>query len=341
MKQVFGALAAGLALGATLMAHSGSVLADGDNAIFAQLPDAPEGIAIDSKGTMYATTINGQQIFQINDDGSSKLIATVPSAEEVGHGLLIGLEADGDDNLIVAYTQHSAINGGDDLFDPHHPACRDVRVTRTGVYKVEPASGAVTAIATRADGHPFCFPDDVDVDRAGNIYLTDLTYAGIWKISADGSSVVMWSDHALLNWTEDALPLGVNVLVLDKAEENIFAATTTLEGLIVRIPINADGTAGEAVVHSRGHTFFDGIEIDDDGYLYVAEPGLNTILAVSPEAGWLGMTARKTLSTGGALQGPTSIVLRDGVLYTTNLAFGVPPENQNKAIVAIRDFERE
>ncbi|MDP6951740.1 MAG: hypothetical protein QGF53_03175 [Alphaproteobacteria bacterium] len=76
MKQGFGTLAAGLALGAALVAHSGNVLADGSNAIFAQLPDAPEGIAIDSKGTMYATTINGQQVYRINDDGSSELVAT-------------------------------------------------------------------------------------------------------------------------------------------------------------------------------------------------------------------------------------------------------------------------
>jgi len=341
MKHALGVVAIGLSLTTGLVVCSGRVSAEGDNAIFAQLPDAPEGIAVDSNGTMYVTTINGQQIFQVNDDGSSILIATVPSAEEVGQGLLIGMETDADDNIIVAYTQHSAINGGDDLFNPRHPACHDVRVTRTGVYKVEPTTGAVTAIATRGDGHPFCFPDDVDIDKSGNIYLTDLTYAGIWKISADGSSVTMWSDHALLNWTDDALPLGVNVLVLDKAEENIFAATTTLEGLIVRIPINEDGSAGEAVIHSRGHTFFDGIEIDDDGYIYVSEPGINTILAVSPEAGWLGMTARKTLSSGGDLQGPTSLVLRDGVLYTTNLAFGVPPENQNKAVVAIRNFVRD
>jgi sugar lactone lactonase YvrE len=339
MKQIHAILAVSLVLTIGLFAYS--ALAEGTNEIFAVLPDAPEGIAVDSNGVMYATTINGQQVFRINDDGSSDLIATVPSEDEVGHGLLIGLEADADNNLIIAYTQHSEINGGDDLFDPHHPACRDTRVTRTGVYKVEPATGTVTAIATRGDGHPFCFPDDVDVDKAGNIYLTDLTYAGIWKISADGSSVALWSADPLLNWKEDALPLGVNVLVLDRAEENIFAATTTLEGLVVRIPINEDGTAGKAEVHSRGHTFFDGIEIDDEGYLYVAEPGLNTILAVSPEAGWMGMTARKTLTSGGALQGPTSLVLRDGVLYTTNLAFGVPPENQNKAIVAIRDFEKK
>jgi len=341
MKQLLGRIAMGLSVTLGLAVSSSGAYAESNNSIFATLPSAPEGLAVDSKGTMYATTINGQQIFQINDDGSTKLIATVPSTKEVGHGLLIGMETDNDDNILVAYTQHSALNGGNDLLNPRHPACNDVRVTRTGIYKVEPASGKVTAIATRGDGHPFCFPDDIDVDKAGNIYMTDLTYAGIWKISPDGSKVDMWSDHDLLNWTDDSLPLGVNVLVLDKAEKNIFAATTTVEGLIVRIPIKDDGTAGEAVIHSRGHTYFDGIEIDDEGYIYAVEPGINTVIAVSPKPGFLNLTARKVVSSGGDLQGPTSIVLRDGVLYTTNLAFGMKPEQQNKAIVAIRNFTKK
>ena len=330
---------AGAALIAGAMLAAGPALAQGagNNKVFATLPTAPEGMALDSQGRLFTTTIGGQEVWQVMDDGSTKLVAHVPSKDEVGHGLLVGLEADKDDNLIVAYTQHSAINGGNDLFDPKHPACRDVRVTKSGVYKVEPATGKVTAIATRAEGHPFCFPDDVAIDSAGNIYLTDLTYAGIWKISADGKKVDLWSAHKLLNWSDDALPLGVNVLVIDKAEKNIYAATTTTEGLIVRVPINADGTAGEAVIHSRGHTYFDGLEIGDDGTLYAVEPSLNQVIAVSPEAGFLGATARRVVSSGGALVGPTSIVLRDGKLYTANLGFGIPEDKQNRAIVVIDD----
>ncbi len=92
------------------------------------------------------------------------------------------------------------------------------------------------------------------------------------------------------------------------------------------------------MVHSRGHTCFDGIEIDDDGYVHVAEPGTKTILAVSSEACWLGMTARQTITSGGDVQGPASLVLSDGALCTTNPAFGALPENQNKAIIAIRNL---
>lgn len=43
----------------------------------------------------------------------------------------------------------------------------------------------VTPLATKAEGWPFCYPDDVAIDSSGNVYMTDLTYSGIWEISPD------------------------------------------------------------------------------------------------------------------------------------------------------------
>ncbi len=196
-------------------------------------------------------------------------------------------------------------------------------------------------MATRADGWPFCFPDDVDIDKAGNIYLTDLTYSGIFKIWTDGK-VTMWSNDPLLNPTDEIDSMGVNVCVLDKEEKNIYAATTTRVGRIVKIPINEDGSAGKAELFSTAHFPFDGIEIDDEGYIYASEPGSNQIIVLSPQGGgpW-SLTPRKIIANGPPLQGPTSLVLRDGVLYTANLAFGVPPEKHNKTIVAIKGFSKK
>ena len=79
------------------------------------------------------------------------------------------------------------------------------------MYKIELATKKVTALATRADGWPFCFPDDVDIDDQGNVYMSDLTYAGIWKISPDGKKVDLWSADPLLNWSPQpysGFPLG-------------------------------------------------------------------------------------------------------------------------------------
>lgn len=331
-------------IGATILILSvlfglNHVFADDSNmSVYTKLQSPPEGMCMDSKKNIFATIIATGEVIKLESDGKYSHVAWVPSKEESGTGQAVGIETDNDDNILVAYTETSKKYYN--LFDTHDPACKDVSVTKSGVYKIDAKTHKVTKVLTKADGWPVCFPDDIDVDRAGNIYVSDLTYAGIWKIDTKGE-VKLWSADPLLNYSDPSLPLGVNVIVLDKAQENIYAATTTIEGLIVKIPINKDGSAGKAVIHSRGHTYFDGIEIDDEGYIYASEPAINQIIVISPEAGWLGTTQRKVIARKGPLQGPTSLVLRDGVLYTANLAFGLPEEKKNNTIVAIKNFTKD
>ena len=309
---------------------------------YTTLPSVPEGVCVDSKNNLYASITWTGEVVLLKDDGTYEHVAWVPSREESGQGQLIGMDVDAQDNIYIAYLQFSKyIDHGADLFNKHHPACNDVRVTRSGVYKIDAKTREVAPVATKADGWPFCMPDDVDIDKAGNIYVTDLTYSGIWKISPDGK-VTMWSDDPLLNPTDPVSTMGVNVCVLDKEEKNIYAATTTHVGRIVKIPIQEDGKAGKAELFSTGHTPFDGIEIDDEGYIYASEPVLSQIIVLSPQGGgpW-SLTPRKVIASGPPLQGPTSLVLRDGVLYTANLAFGVPPDKRNKTVVAIKGFSKK
>ncbi len=300
---------------------------------YTKLPDTPEGVCVDSKKNLYASMHHIGEVVLLKADGSFEHVAWVPSKEETGQGEIYGMDVDQNDNIYVAYTQNSKYMGiPSDLMNLQHPACHDVRVTRSGVYKIDAKTHKVTPVATRGDGWPFCFPDDVAIDKVGNIYLTDLTYSGIWKISPDGKKVIMWSDDPLLNWlSEPALPLGVNVAVLDKEQKNIYAATTTLDGRIVKIPIKEDGSADKAVMFSRGHTWFDGIEIDDEGNIYASEPGANQIVVIPPKG-----YPNRIIIASPLFQGPTSLVLRDGILYTANLAFGWPKEHKFNTIVAIR-----
>jgi sugar lactone lactonase YvrE len=306
--------------------------------VFTKLPGVPEGLCIDSKKNLYATVSFTGELVKLNSDGTFDHIAWVPSKEDSGKGQLIGIEADKDDNIYAAYKEFSHTN--ENLLDPFHPDCKEVSLKKTGVYKIDAKTRQVTPVLTKGDGWAACFPDDIDIDDAGNIYVSDLTYAGIWKISPD-KKVKLWSADPLLNWSELSLPLGVNVIVLDKAQKNIYAATTTIEGRIVKIPINSDGTAGQATIHSRGHTYFDGIEIDDEGYIYASEPGVNQIIVVSPTPGMLGLTSRKVIAQNAPLEGPTSLVLRDGVLYTANLAFGWPDNAKSKTVIAIKGFSKK
>ena len=149
--------------------------------VLAKLPDTPEGLGVDSHGNLYATLMHIGEVVMLKDDGSYDHIAWVPSKEESGKGDLIGLDLDQAGNIYVAYTGHSKRDFRKDLIDPFHPACRDATVTQSGVYKIDAKTRKVTPLATKADGWPFCYPDDVAIDSGGNVYMTDPPTPGFGK----------------------------------------------------------------------------------------------------------------------------------------------------------------
>jgi hypothetical protein len=131
-------------------------------------------------------------------------------------------------NIYTQAIPKAVREAAEDDTNPFHPSCRDATVTRSGVYKIDAKTRRVTALATKADGWPFCFPDDVTIDSQRNVYMSDLTYSAIWKISPDGKRVDIWSSHPLLNWSPKPYsgnPQGVNDLVLDKQQKSILAVT--------------------------------------------------------------------------------------------------------------------
>jgi sugar lactone lactonase YvrE len=306
--------------------------------VMAKLPDTPEGLGIDSHGNIYATLMHTGEVVMLKDDGSYDHIAWVPSKEESEKGDLIGLDLDKADNIYVAYTAHSKYDLRKDLGNPFHPACRDATVTRSGVYKIDAKTRKVTPLATKAEGWAFCYPDDVAIDSSGNVYMTDLTYAGIWKISPDGKKVDLWSSHPLLNWSSQpysGFPLGVNDLVLDREQKNIYAVTDG-DAMVLRIPIKDDGTAGEPVALPSGYSAFDGIELDAKGNIYVSEILLNQIWVLSPDGSQRILIANKT---NAPLDNNTSLVLKGDVLCTANLGFAhAKPEDADRTVVCTKGF---
>ncbi len=304
--------------------------------VYTQLPDTPEGIGVDSQGNLYASLFNTGEIVQLKDGGQYVHIAWVPTEADSGKGHVLGLAADKNDNLYVAYKARSKY---DRVGDPRHPACRDATDVASGVYRIDAETREVTPVATRGDGWPFCFPDDVAIDDVGNIYLADLTYAGIWKITLDGR-VSLWSEHPLLHWSAtpySGFPLGVNVLALDAGQRNIYAATSG-DPLVLRIPIQPDGSAGEPIIVSRGHSLLDGIALDEEGNIYVSEIFRNEIIGLSPDGSKRVVVASQH---SAPLDGNASLVVHAGTLYVANLGFTHARwQDADRTVVAIRGFPR-
>lgn len=110
----------------------------------------------------------------------------------------------------------------------------------------------------------------------------------------------------------------------------------------MRIPIKNDGTAGEAVYFSKGHTDIDGLEIDDEGYLYVSEQGSDEITILHPDPGiylpFYPFRHRIADRTNAPLDWVCSLVLHNGVLYSTQL--GWASKTPANTVVAIKGFKK-
>ena len=132
--------------------------------VYTQLPDTPEGIGVDTQGNLYASLFHTGEVVQLKEDGQYVHIAWVPAEADSGKGHVLGIASDKDDNLYVAYKARSKY---DRVGDPRHPACRDATDVTSGVYRIDAETREVTPVATRGDGWPFCFPDDVDIDDRG------------------------------------------------------------------------------------------------------------------------------------------------------------------------------
>lgn len=101
---------------------------------------APEDLALDSMGRIYAGLNDGRIVRLKNEGGSPTLLADT-------HGRPLGLEFDAADNLIVA----DAIKG---------------------LLLITP-DGTVSVLATEADKVPFKCTNDLDIAADGTIYFTD------------------------------------------------------------------------------------------------------------------------------------------------------------------------
>ena len=73
------------------------------------------------------------------------------------------------------------------LFTADHPDCRDTTDAATGIYRVNPQTGAVSPFVTRGTGVSLCFPDDIAINPSGNVYVSDLGLGVIWKFDRAGA----------------------------------------------------------------------------------------------------------------------------------------------------------
>ncbi|HEX9075472.1 MAG TPA: SMP-30/gluconolactonase/LRE family protein [Anaerolineae bacterium] len=265
----------------------------------------PEGIAVDPTGNIYASSFASTptaNICVVNSAGA--LVDVIPvAAGSGGVTSLLGMLFVPSQGLYVLDFANGAQPNG-------------------RVLHVDPATHAVTTIATG-----FAAPNGVAQDNHGALFVSDSFTGEIRKVAPDGTSNTLWVQSELLK-PHGFPPFGANGVAFDRTERFLYIANTA-DDRVLRVPVQADGSAGKVEIFADGATInatqktthaidgADGIAFDVQGNLYVCANQANEIQVLSPS----GALVTRYAGTGAAaLDFPASLVFKGRSLFITNLS---------------------
>jgi sugar lactone lactonase YvrE len=252
----------------------------------AHAQEYPEGVGLDGSGNIYVSLANTGEIRRIASDGAQSTVARI----HVAGGYVLGLAVAPDGAIYVAV--------------PATPQ-KDF-----GLWRI--VNGTASRVA-RLD--PQGFPNDVAIDATGNVYVSDSALGAVWKVAPTGAAAI-WIQDPLLTGDRTAFGFGANGLEL---RDGALFVNNTSTGSIVRVPIQADGTAGSGEVFFQDPALIgaDGLAFDVSGNAYVTTDGLqNTLVKVFAEG------TVQTLATA-----------TDGLDYPASIAFG-PGDDASSLYIA-------
>ena len=296
----------------------GSFLRDFGPNLQADCPN-PEGVAVDRRGVVYASSFAFQPVANVCAlDERGRLLRKIPvAAGPAGVAALLGmLDVPGEGLYVCDFADGSPGHG------------RLLRIGRAG------------AVEVVADG--FAAPNAIARDRHGDLFVSDSFAGTITRLRPDGSGKAVWAASPLFT-TAGTPPFGANGLAFDEPERFLYVANTG-DSSVLRVPVNADGSAGAVEVFAGGAALdaatggtqslhgADGIQFDAAGNLWVCANQANELQVLSP-AGEI--VARYRGSGAAALDFPASLVFRGRTLYVTNLSLNTAGVNSKlSAMVA-------
>ncbi len=218
----------------------------------------PESIATDKTGNIYVSFALAHTVEQITPSGSASTFAVLPAGAP-----LLGVTTDPEGNVYA-------------LLNASSPANKGVwRITPDGTQTLLanfPTAGLLNALA---------------FDDRGNLYVTDSFTASIYRIAKDGTASVWLNDPTDLGGIATnacgsfpAGPLGANGIAFNHG--GLYVLNTT-QGMIVRIPVNPDGSPGAPAVFAGPTCSLwgaDGQAFDNGRNLYVAVNIQNKVVRI-------------------------------------------------------------
>jgi sugar lactone lactonase YvrE len=284
------ALAASISLSSAISAQALGL--EVVQAFDADAEELPEGIAIGADGDLFLTM-------------------GYPSFFQPGDGWIKHLAPDGTKTTLATFVAGQGPAGivtnadGDVYFARPNPSAPDSR----GVYRLHP-DGTTERLPGSEE---ILMANGIAFDGRGGLLVGDSALGIIWRVPLDGSGVAdAWASQPELLGGCGEGTFGVNGVAI--WEDQVYAANTG-RGLLVRIPVLADGSAGAGTLVAGDATNecepdalfgMDGIALDVNGTVYALLVLQNQLVRIDP--------------TDGSFD--VLLTERDGLHNPASLAFG-------------------
>jgi len=180
------------------------------------------------------------------------------------------------------------------------------------VLRVDPVSGVSTDFTPVV---PNSGLNALTFDKHGNAYVSDSFNGVIWKIGPNGGTPTAWKSDPLLGpGTGLTPPFGANGVEFNNAGTAMYVANTAFHQ-IIKIDVNADGTAGAASIFITGINAPDGIAIDKHDNLWICANQEDDIIVLDKTG--------KVIAKLGDFNGINERGVVRGLLFPASLAFSL------------------
>jgi gluconolactonase len=217
-----------------------------------------EGPAFDSKGNLFFVNyIRNGTVGRMTPDGTVSVWIELPDVPQAQgkplKALPFGMKVDAQDRLIVA----------------DYSGRRLLRIS---------PNKKIETLADGFEGKPFNNPNDVCLDRAGNVYFTDPqsqdknSVGVIYRYSAEG---VLTRLHTGLQY-----PNGLDVA---PGQDKLYVAETWTRSIVVFDLDKTGKLMNQQLLHQFKTPTVDGLSVDEAGRIWVARLNNKTVDVLSPE----------------------------------------------------------